>query len=547
MANGSGLIGNMSTTQSAIIVRQPGNSTIYYVFTLDEGTASNQGAYYSVVDMSLAAGMGSVTTKNSFLFGPNIEKQIAVRHCNGKDVWIVNHEANNNNFRAYLLTAGGLNPTPVISSAGNVYYGIGSTSAGEMKASPDGTKIGLAIPSPGPSSPVLPYGFDLYDFDASTGTVSNPLTLLTTDQAYGVEFSPDGTKLYGTRRIITSAPTSTLCQWDICSTNTAAIISSLYTTTASSKFSAIQRGIDNKLYLVNVGTTSMSVIHNPNNAGSAMNFVPNSLSLGTGGCGQGLPNYVTGYTKPQNPQITSTINCQQGLFNAPSYTFANGCTTLPYPVNGYLWDFGDSASGAANTSTLANTGHDFTNLGTYTVSLIVFSNCENDTIRKIINVTNLSPTVSVAGTFTICKNDKRVYTVSGGSSYAWSNGSTSFTVALNPTLTTVYTASATLNGCTQAKSFTVTVNPCNSIDSRFKIQDSKLRIYPNPANEILNVEFVGVIQKLKVVNALGQVVKESETIDQNAEIKIDDLPEGIYILSLRSGEESFTKRFVVDR
>src|SRR5688572_18290741 len=33
MANGNGLLGNFSTTQSAIIVKQPGSSSKYYIFT----------------------------------------------------------------------------------------------------------------------------------------------------------------------------------------------------------------------------------------------------------------------------------------------------------------------------------------------------------------------------------------------------------------------------------------------------------------------------------------------------------------------------------
>ncbi|HOZ87330.1 MAG TPA: hypothetical protein PL029_06200, partial [Bacteroidia bacterium] len=60
MANGGGLLGNQSTAQSALIVKQPGSASIYFVFTLDAQGMSN-GLRYSVVDMSLAAGMGSVT------------------------------------------------------------------------------------------------------------------------------------------------------------------------------------------------------------------------------------------------------------------------------------------------------------------------------------------------------------------------------------------------------------------------------------------------------------------------------------------------------
>src|SRR5687767_12401385 len=35
MANGTGLLGHGSTVQAALIAKQPGNSNIYFVFTLD--------------------------------------------------------------------------------------------------------------------------------------------------------------------------------------------------------------------------------------------------------------------------------------------------------------------------------------------------------------------------------------------------------------------------------------------------------------------------------------------------------------------------------
>src|SRR5688572_759904 len=36
MANGFGLNGHQSTTQAALVVKQPGNSSIYYIFTQDD-------------------------------------------------------------------------------------------------------------------------------------------------------------------------------------------------------------------------------------------------------------------------------------------------------------------------------------------------------------------------------------------------------------------------------------------------------------------------------------------------------------------------------
>ena len=60
MANGMGLLGSSSAVQGAMIVKQPGSSNNYYVFTLSQVGGVN-GFRYSTVDMSLAAGMGSVT------------------------------------------------------------------------------------------------------------------------------------------------------------------------------------------------------------------------------------------------------------------------------------------------------------------------------------------------------------------------------------------------------------------------------------------------------------------------------------------------------
>ena len=60
MANGTGLAGNQSSTQSAIALRKPGSTNLFYVFTVPGAGP----ACYSIVDMNLAAGLGSVTVKN---------------------------------------------------------------------------------------------------------------------------------------------------------------------------------------------------------------------------------------------------------------------------------------------------------------------------------------------------------------------------------------------------------------------------------------------------------------------------------------------------
>src|SRR4051812_2901458 len=72
MANGTGLLGDASSTQAALIVRQPGSTILYHIFTLGSGGTSTLS--FSTVDMSLASGSGSVIVKNVLLAGNMTEK-----------------------------------------------------------------------------------------------------------------------------------------------------------------------------------------------------------------------------------------------------------------------------------------------------------------------------------------------------------------------------------------------------------------------------------------------------------------------------------------
>lgn len=71
---------------------------------------------------------------------------------------------------------------------------------------------------------------------------------------------------------------------------------------------------------------------------------------------------------------------------------------------------------------------------------------------------NTAPTVSISGSGTICSGATVTLTASGATSYSWSTGSTSNTIAVSPTVTTVYSVIGTSVACSTTKFFTVTVN-----------------------------------------------------------------------------------------
>src|ERR1017187_6504431 len=66
MPNGTGLLGNWTTTESSVIVPLPGSATKYLIFDPSDETM-NTGLVYSTVDMTLNGGLGDVVlaTKNT--------------------------------------------------------------------------------------------------------------------------------------------------------------------------------------------------------------------------------------------------------------------------------------------------------------------------------------------------------------------------------------------------------------------------------------------------------------------------------------------------
>jgi hypothetical protein len=140
MENGTGLLGDKSSTQSAVIVPQPGSKSIYYIFTVDN-VPGTDGVRYSVVDMSQENNAGKLITKNILLQAPVTEKLTAVKHHNNKDIWVLAHGYNSNIFYAYLVTEAGVanESVPIISASGTIHYGnVTNNAIGYMKASPDG-------------------------------------------------------------------------------------------------------------------------------------------------------------------------------------------------------------------------------------------------------------------------------------------------------------------------------------------------------------------------------------------------------------------------
>ena len=163
---------------------------------------------------------------------------------------------------------------------------------------------------------------------------------------------------------------------------------------------------------------------------------------------------------------------------------------------------------------------------------------EYDGITYILTLTVIdNPVVTVVGNTEISQGESTVLIATGADSYVWSTGETTAMITLSPDVTTTYTVVGTRNGCEGTAE--VTINVTVGVDDNFAMN---FKIYPNPTNGELKVEYAGM-QEIIVFMPNAQVV---EKINVNADTYVLDMNEyksGIYYLKI-IGEEMIVKKVV---
>ena len=339
MPNGTGLMGNPSSSQAGVIVPKPGSASIYYVFTSEEHGNPN-GFRYSEVDLTLNGGLGAVTlNKNILLATPTCEKVTAVKKADGTGYWVVTHAFGTNKFMAYSVTSSGIAMTPVESAIGSIPTVI-SHSVGYLKASPDGKKM---------VSCNFSKNLELYDFDALTGQLSNVKILNTKMANYGAEFSPSGAVLYVTTG--TGQYIQQLFQYNLQAPNIAASAISLGVT--SLQYGALQLARDGKIYLSISDREYIAIIHQPEKLGTTCNVEENGIFIGPGVAVFGLPQFIQSY-------FDTFVGSKSVCLGTPTAFSVSGNQN----ITSASWDFGDGAASSELTPS-----HLYTTPGTYTVTV----------------------------------------------------------------------------------------------------------------------------------------------------------------------------------
>jgi gliding motility-associated-like protein len=441
MPNGSGLLGNGmggynvpgSATQGVAVIRSVADPKKYFLFTLDADeqiVAGSTPGYlrYSVVDLSLNGGLGDVsaTEKNIILDSFMSERMIATKG-EGCSYWLITHRGNSTLYKAFKVDENGLNPVPVTSSGMMQSYIVG-----EMAISPDGNMLAWC------SSELDPIEVAL--FNKVTGMVTNAAVLdtPTTQAHYGLEFSPDNSKLY-------SSELQQIVQYDMGlwpDINAIKASKNVIHFNTIPLFWGMRLAPDNRIYICSgfAANPALARINNPNAAGIACDFELQAVPIPPGiifpvqnlfyGFGMGNGFFVNRSADTIINPSKDTVTC-----------FKSEVILQIGDYDDYLWSDGSTG----RTLTVSQSG-------TYWVT--GFKKCQIYIDSIHLNMVDFN--TALGNDTIICPGDQLLLDVTvPGATYQWQNGSSDATLAVNEAGT--FSVAVTKDGCTSYDTIQVNI------------------------------------------------------------------------------------------
>ncbi len=321
--------------QDIILLNDPNNFKGYYLlhktpiyYPIGRDSIELRSSY---IDMNKQEGLGEIIYKNNdiisnkFLMGSYLT---AIRHSNQKDWWILQPLLGTN-----ILTLK-INKDGIVfdktQSSHHFFDDFRSSASGTAKFSPDGTKY------------VIYNYYDqlhVYDFDRSTGTLSNhqkiniiPQEQIDREQIFfsSVEWSPNSRYIYtATQQWLHQIDTQEL------DPDKRMVLIDTYNGTLdpfATTFFLMVQGPDCKIYMSpKNGSYSLHVINKPDEAGKACDFVQNGIKLpnANGGSLPNFPRFRVDEIEKCNPGITS-------LFGEQVY-YRRGLQVYPNPSSGLFY------------------------------------------------------------------------------------------------------------------------------------------------------------------------------------------------------------------
>lgn len=298
--------------EGVLIIPKPGSSYEYLLFhqgivyTTENGfSVRGIPLYYTTVDMSYNNGLGKVTQKNQVLINDTIQigNLNAIRHDNGIDWWVLNLRKTDGAFYRLLVKSDSIEG-PFIQE---VPLGSDFNNGGQSIFSPDGKRyVQYKVQD----------GIYIYDFDRSTGLVSNGIYIPLE------EFTvPGGCAISSNSRFLYINTVTNIYQFDLDAVDIEAskvLVAEWdgYNSPFPTSFYFQQLGPDCRIYINSPnGVDVLHVINHPNRPGLECEVIQHGVQLPTPHF-ISLPNFPHYRTGTQYPVCDSTI-----VLNSTTPTF----------------------------------------------------------------------------------------------------------------------------------------------------------------------------------------------------------------------------------
>ncbi len=166
---------------------------------------------------------------------------------------------------------------------------------------------------------------------------------------------------------------------------------------------------------------------------------------------------------------------------------------------------------------------------------------------SVIITTNPLPVILVSpDSAKICFDSSVQLLASGGSTYLWTPGTgLSCGTCANPIAmplgSTIYNLKCTSSyGCIDSANVFIAIDTCTT-ETMLVSRNDEIRIYPNPAANILVIVSSAVIRAVSIENIVGQTLFVDMFDNKLAEINVAELPPGSYLIRINS---NIVRKFV---
>ncbi|MBK6521872.1 MAG: T9SS type A sorting domain-containing protein [Sphingobacteriaceae bacterium] len=170
-----------------------------------------------------------------------------------------------------------------------------------------------------------------------------------------------------------------------------------------------------------------------------------------------LGRYYMRITSNNIPTIASAFTTNSVLCSGTPINFTDASTGSPN-----TWNWALTGASPA-TSTVSNPSATYNTAGIYTVSLVATNGTLTSCGVTQTIMVNASPTISTLNSSPICVGNSANISASGATSYVWNTSSTSASIVVSPTLTTTYTVTGTVAGCSNTSTLNVLVHPLPNV------------------------------------------------------------------------------------